>query len=223
MRLFLSIAILFFFFATLGSASPYDEQNEQYFSEVCFVDNNYVLLYKIINWWYDCLPADDTLPCGDFITCQTIGKLIVYYNKEDKTLTLENTGDFAGLLSVLRQCSDCPGPSHFECTWLNGKYFNTIPTEAVPHNTNIKVVQIAAISQKQADRIRSMADDMVFVVEGRVGGLLLGDGKIALHGSGKFLKPCPKAVSGENTTITLLIKNSKTEETIARYTAVFDE
>ena len=35
--------------------------NDAFCSETYYIDNNRVLLYKIINWWYDCLPEESNL------------------------------------------------------------------------------------------------------------------------------------------------------------------
>lgn len=223
-KIFLSFTIVFFIYLHSGNEGLCNDQGNHHVSEICYLDNNYVLLYKIINWWNDSLPSDDTAPCGNSIKCQSIGNVQVNYIESNKTLVIENTGDFAGLLSVIKQCRDCPGPSHFECTWINNKKFNTLTTKATPQNvTAINTLHINSVSPEQANHIRSMEDEIVFVVEGRIAGLLLQNGKIALHHSGEFLKACPKTLinEDENSNISLVVKNSITEEVFAQCSAVF--
>ncbi len=61
-------------------------------------------------------------------------------------------------------------------------------------------------------------------LEGTVGGLLLDNGKIALHQAGKFFKLCsnpPKSQVVQSQTF-LTVKNSLSGGIIAKYTTVID-
>ena len=149
-------------------------------SETYYIDNNRVLLYKIINWWYDCLPEESNRLCGSLIKYQSKDNAQVEYYEAEMILKLQIKGGFADLLSIFKQCKRCFGPSYLQCTWLNKKYFGNGEAAIVPNELpTIRAFVINNIDKKQVRLIRSAEKDIVFVLEGVIGGLL--NGKIALH------------------------------------------
>lgn len=163
-------------------------------SEPYFINNNRVLLYKIINWWNDCLPEESSQLCGSRIKCQSEGNAQVVYNEAEMIMRLQIKGGFADLLSLFKQCEQCFGPSYLQCIWLNTKYFGNGEAAIVQNELpTIRALVFNNIDRKQVRLIRSVEKDIVFVLEGVVGGLLLQNGKIALHRAGVFLKTCPEA------------------------------
>jgi len=50
------------------------------FAETCYIDNSYVLLYKIINWWNDSEPVYDNMICGDTLKCKISGISTIQYD-----------------------------------------------------------------------------------------------------------------------------------------------
>ena len=192
-------------------------------SETYFIDNNRVLLYKIINWWYDCLPEDTTQPCGNLIKYTNEGNAQVEYNELDKILKLKIKGAFTEMLSISKQCEQCFGPSYLQGTWLNQKYFGNI--EAVNLRSELTISNAFIINNMdkiQAQLIRDIEKDIIFVAEGIIGGLL--DGKIALHQSGDFFKTCPEVSQNieDSYPISLKIINSQTKEVLAKYSAIWE-
>jgi len=191
-------------------------------SEPCYIDNNYVLLYKIINWWNDALPGEDAGLCGSTIRCESNNHIRIEY--KNQTISLLYSGYFDDLLSIFKECKECFGPSYFECTWLNNRYFDKMDASSVPLiSKKIKIIQFNNMSKKHAELILNLQGNIKFEIEGKICGLLLKDGKVALHHSGAFLKRCPlsRQNKANDSSIRLSIVNLTTGEPIARYSAVF--
>jgi len=182
------------------------------------IDNNRVLLYKIINWWYDCLPDECDLFCGKTVECDNRGNAEIEYSAADMTLKLKVKGGFADLFSIFKACKDCYGPSYLECRQLNRKYFGN--GKAVGIHAGFRGFNefvFNAISSSQAQSVRNIKDDIKFVLKGRIGGLV--GGKVALHQAGQFQKACPKDPKNQKAAfpITLKIVNAQTDEILAIY------
>ena len=185
-------------------------------AEKYYIDNQRVLLYKVINWWYDCLPEESTQLCGSRIKYENRGNARILYDASEKELTLGVDGGFADLLAFFSQCRGCRGPSHFQCTWLNRKYFGQGRAKKFGRQRTF-TVEIA--DENQLRILRSMQHHLVFVVEGIIGGLM--NGQIALHQGGDQLKTCPEPEqSDEPYSIRLTLFNSKTNEVLATYQTV---
>ncbi len=226
MKTFLFLTIIFLSFHALIQEAFGNETAHSFISEKCHVNNNDILLYKIINWWNDSLPEDDMLPCGDPIKCQNIGNTKVEYSAAERILNLQIIGEFGELISVFKQCEQCSGPAYLQCTWLNTQYFGDVEATTSPTiSRDIKTLSFNGISPQQANHLKNIEKDLSFVVEGVIGGLLLLDGRIALHQAGKFLKKCPKSSQSqkESFPISLKIINSRTQEAVAKYHVVFND
>lgn len=192
-------------------------------SEKYYINNNQVLLYKIINWWYDSLPEESHQLCGSFIRCQTKGNVQIEYDAIEMKLRLNAKESFAELLSIFKQCEQCWGPSYLKSTWLNKEYFGDgkFITSTDKYST-VNSYIFAHIEKTHAQKIQSIVDVIGLEFEGVICGLM--DGKIALHHSGKQLKTCRAGSEkqDENFPITLKFVNSQTEEILAKLFVVFD-
>lgn len=181
-------------------------------------------MYKVLNWWNDSLPEDDSLPCGDKLKCQSTGGITLEYDELQMILKIHPAGGFGDLVSLFKRCEQCYGPSSLKSSWLSEKYFGKGEAVIIPKTeTSIRLVVFNNISKKQAFFIRTIEKDVTFVLEGKIGGLLL-DGKIALHHVGDFLKSCPKVGQNQedSSPVSLTIINSQNEEVMAKYLAVCD-
>ncbi len=198
--------------------------HDAFCSETYYIDNNRVLLYKVINWWYDCLPEESSKLCGSLIKCQSKGNAQVEYNETEMILKLQIKGGFADLLSTFKQCEQCFGPSYLKCTWLNKKYFGSGEAVFVVSNElpAMSAFIINNIDKKQGQLIRGIEKDILFEIQGVIGGLL--NGKIALHQAGNFIKTCPGAPQSRDDCfpISLKIINSHTKEVLAKYSAILE-
>lgn len=195
-----------------------------YCSESYYINNNHVLLYKIINWWNDRLSEEYIPFCGRPIKCQNEGEVQVEYKESKMMLKLNIKGGFAVLVSIFKQCEQCFGPSYLQCTWLNQKYFGN--GEAVIVQDELPAIStlfFKNINKKEWQLFRSIEKDIELVLEGVIGGLQIMIGRIALHQAGNFLKACPGASqSRENSSpISLKVINSQTGEVLANYTAIW--
>ncbi len=188
-----------------------------YCEEYYHIDNQRVLLYKVINWWYDCLPEESTQLCGSRIKYENRGNTRILHDDSGKKLTLGIDGGFAELLVLFKQCHGCRGPSHFVCTWLNRKYFGKGRAKMFGRHQSFIFENV---DRSQARAIRSVQHNLVFVVEGVIGGLM--NGQVALHQGGDLLKTCPTQdlSPDEPFPIRIMIFNSKTKEMLATYRAV---
>ncbi len=193
--------------------------------ETCYIDNNYVLLYKIINWWNDSAPGDDNILCGNTLRCDTKGISTIRYNSVEKLLTISTNSDIEGLVSIFKECKSCKGLPYFTCTYLNEKYFEKITVEnAFDITTIINTIKIKNVTNKQAQQLINIEEYIAIELKGIIGGLLLENGKIALHQNGNFLKSCPQSHEGRTKGFktTLAIKNYITNEILVKYTAVIN-
>lgn len=185
--------------------------------EEYYIDDQVTLLYKVINWWYDCLPEECDIFCGDAVKCTNQGNARIEYNENVKLLRFTVQYGLADMLSVIDNCAGCTGPSHLKCIWQDPKYFEGAKPAAV---SNLSRYDFYGIDGKQAQAIKSIGDAISFVVEGNICGLLK-DGTISLHQSGAFLRSCPKRSDNEidNPPISVKIMNAKTNRMLARYLA----
>lgn len=193
-------------------------------SEKYYINSNRVLLYKIINWWYDSLPEESQQLCGSLIRCQTKGNIQIEYDTIKMKLKFNTKESFADLLSVFKQCEQCWGPSYLKLTWLNKEYFGDgkfiTPTDKPP---TLNSYVFDHIERTNVKRIMGILDVLGLELEGVINGLK--NGKIALHHSGKLLKTCQVDSEKHNDIfpITLKIVNSQTEEILAKLSVVFDD
>lgn len=191
-------------------------------SETYYIGGNRVLLYKIINWWYDCLPEESNQLCGSLIKYQNKGNSQVEYDETESILKFQINGDFAGLLSIFKQCEQCFGPSYLKYTWLNKEYFGNGAAIVSNNLPTISPFIIININKDYGLRIQDIEKDIVFELDGVIGGLL--NGKIALHQVGDFLKTCPKIFHAHDNSfpISIRIINSKTKEVLAKYSTILE-
>ena len=193
-------------------------------SETYSINNNRVLLYKVINWWYDCLPEESSQLCGRLVKCQNKGNAQVEYNETEMILKLQIKGGFADMLSVLKQCEHCFGPSYLQCIWLNPKFFGNGEAVIIQNEfAAINTLFFNNIDQKKFLQIRSIEKDIELILEGLISDLLRENGRIALHQAGNFLKPCPGAAQcrDDSFPISFKIINSHTGEMLAKYIAIW--
>ena len=192
-------------------------------AERYYINDNSVLFYKIISWWYDCLPGDSEQVCGSRLKYQNIGNAKAEYNGAERILELRIQGGFTEQLIIFKHCTGCFGPSYLKCTGLNRKYFgNAVATNISSKFPTDSSLMIKNVNKKHARLIQGIGHDIIFELEGVIGGLL--NGKIALHQAGTFLRNCPDRFGsgGENVPISFKIINSRTNEILAHYTAIWE-
>jgi len=204
---FLSLMFIFLFLHLIPSMASC--------SEIYRINNQSILLYKTINWWYDCLPNEQYLLCGKTIKCTNNGNAHIEYTQSKSVLKISIREGLADQLSIFKNCDGCLGPSSLRCIWDNKKYFGN--GKAAPMN-DLNQFVFFHIDKIQARVLKDIEKDIVFIVEGNIMGLM-NDGKIALHNTGTILKRCPNNTEkkGDRFPITVKIINAMTEEIIAKY------
>lgn len=192
-------------------------------SEKYYINNTRVLLYKIINWWYDSLPEESYLLCGESIKCRSQGNIQVRYDAVEMKIRLYPKESFADSLSVFKQCKQCFGPSYLKLTWLNKQYFGDGKYIAsTDSHSNLNSFTFSQVERINAENIQGVVEGIGLELEGVICGLM--DGKIALHHSGELLKTCRvnKEKQDEQFEITLKILNFHTDEILAKFSVFFD-
>lgn len=220
--LFLVFFVYFYLNFTIVSCSEIYYSNSLYTSEKYYIDNqDAFLLFKVINWWYDCLPEDNYFLCGKNIKCTNIGNACIEYTQSTSTLKISTQKGLADLFSIFKTCDDCFGISSLHGTWLNKKYFGKGSMELI---TSLNQFTFIHIDKNQARILKAFEKDIVFVIEGYIRGLT-SDGRVALNAAKANFKKCPDDTDGKNGVfpINVRIKINSTDEVIAHYVAVRSE
>ncbi len=191
-------------------------------SEAYYIDGNRVLLYKIINWWNDCLPGDSDLLCGSSLTYNNKEEIQLQYDMSGGELTLKLGGSFPELLSMFKVCDQCSAPTLFQPILINKDYLGESKPQYVDEkNFASGNLSITGMDEKHIYLLQRIKKDLSLEIEGPIGGLLLSDGRIALHQSGDFLRSCSKQSGGQNNGAGVMfrIKDARTDEVIVEYTS----
>ncbi len=191
-----------------------------HYPETFYINNNSVLLYKVINWWYDSPHEASKQLCGSHMKYQVVDNARVEYN-EAGVLKIRIKGGFTDQLSIFKQCKMCFGPSYLKCTWLNKKYFGNGSAMTISKNFSTEsTLVMKGIDKKYGRLMVGIEHDLMFESEGVIGGLL--NGKIALHRAGTFLKKCSPLPDGrgDHYPFSLKVINSRTKEMLAEYTEI---
>lgn len=201
-------------------------KEHSFFAEKCFIDNRYVLLYKVINWWNDNAIDDNNFICSRRLRCELVGMSELLYNSTTSSLTIKSNYQIEDLISVFKECKKCKGPSYLICTYLNNKYFGSNPVKSIrPIYPTINFIVIQGITDKNANRLIINQEKIGIELEGTVGGLVLKNGKIAFHQNATFLKSCPESSQNQTDRFQtyLTIKNMETGEILAKFKTVIAE
>ena len=192
-------------------------------TEKYFIDQQPVLLYKIINWWNTCLPNDCGLLCGRAISCTDQGNVNIQKHTKGSGLILRMNGTFAELLTPYKQSEAFFGPNRFQCKWLNEKYFGDGIADDIKDSTNgAGEFRYRSVSHRHVALLKRVEKDIGVVLNGVIGGLM--DSKIALHQAGKMPNYCviSNPHNPERFPITLKIVNVETAEVLVEYLAVWE-
>ncbi len=194
--------------------------------EAFSIDDKKVLLYKIINWWNDSLPENSELPCGLTLKYTAKNEAHVIYDETKQMLSIEFGGNYQEILSIFKQCHTCLGPSSFQARLINREYLGE--GKPVPIDAQLFSTTVLVFEDLTAEKRRLLLDierDLHFEIIGRIGGLLLADGRVALHQAGVFLRVCPQVSSeqAENTATLIRMIDSSKGEVIVEYSAVLTD
>lgn len=209
----------------LHSAS-YDIHDPYYSPDTYYIDNNQVLLYKITNWWNMSRPEESHRLCNRPVKCVHHGAVSFEYIQKTRMLELHFKEGFANLLSAIKQCKQCYGPSYLKNQWLNQTYFGKAKAETIQNETTtITTLSFSDMKNSSVEKLKNIHQNIALILEGKIGGMLRESGQIALYPEGDFFRNCPHESTGdqEHFLITLQLVNIQTKETIAKYVAVWDQ
>ncbi len=180
-------------------------------SEVYYIDDRPLFLYKTINWWYDCLPEQAGTLCGKPIRCSNTGNARVEYDADQKEMAIKIYGGFAVMLSISE-----PGFSSLKDVWLNPAYLHSTASAVLASDASgITGLVFKHVEKTRAQQFRDMAPDLRFSLEGRIMGLA--NGRIALDDTQPMLKKCTRTGTAPDQAcpFRLTLLNSQSEEIIA--------
>lgn len=179
------------------------------------IDDQPVLLYKIIQWWYDAPTSEIPWACGRALSCRTTDPIQITYTLNDRRLTLRFGAGFAELVSAGAPEAGIPAMA-LRATWLDTNYFHAVTARLYPDPANaLGRLSVEGVAPELADRLAAMANRLEVVLSGPVCGLV--DGRIALsHGQG-LLKGCPASASPATASrpVTLTLRNRYTNTVLA--------
>ncbi len=190
--------------------------NEISCSESFYINEDPVLLYKVINWWYDCPQKDSELLCGNRIKYQNIGNARAAYNDKKNILSLKIHGGISDQLSLFGKNS-----SLLKCTWISSKYLKGgMALDINKEGSDLKTFIIKNINKNQAHTIQASINNIALSIEGVIYGLM--DGKIALQSGANVIKHCSGNTRQQQPSVIVTIFNLDTNEPIIKYTSVQD-
>lgn len=193
--------------------------NPGYCTDYCSLDDQQILLYKIINWWYDARSAGGEL-CDSVITCRNSG--VINFDVTD-----ENGGTHATLQMMcvplmsfftnceMQQSVSSPIPAAYTSDQYRDAEVTLVITEFP--TTNNCLIRFENISRDAALTLEKQHLDLVFIVTGKVQGL--GKGKIALNSHGDCFGKCKGVPAGTSTVqvIDIELVDSKTQSIVVRF------
>lgn len=185
-------------------------------SEAYYLAGKRVLLYKVINWCYDCPGGEADRLCGARATCRSTGGTRVSYDESQQAVSLHLAGGFADLLSIAKP--DEPGGlPYLTCAWLSETYFGRGRADEVPwtETSRERILTIRQVDKHHGRGLRGIENDIVVELHGRVGGLL--SGRLSLYRPGDSIRSCPEDAREPEFSIVLTIARSTTKEVLARY------
>lgn len=208
-------------YVLLAAVPVHIPSGEAFGGEAYHIDGNRVLLYKTINWWYDCLPESCGLLCGKSVMCQNLGNARIICDEERGTLEIRTRDGIAEQLSFIGSGRYPEGPDRFVCTYLNRRYFGPKASSETP----IREIPLNRFFFLDLDReriagLKAIEEHLLFEISGRVHGLM--SGKISLYPDGNLLRGCPES-SRSRPQILLRIINAGSDELLAEYSALWQE
>ena len=194
-----------------GAAAAQAADQDAWTAETYVVDDHPLLLYKLINWWYHCLPHEAHQPCGRSLTCRN-REIHTTWNAHLKQLSITTAKEFAAMTAVLP-----PLPKGQESSRISAVQMDTgILGKAQAWALFDRSGRFSALRLKPLDKDRAgklMAEKMVLVLSGPIRGLE--SGRIALYRSGDRIRTCPD--TGDGTPVRLLLVHKQTRTVLAGF------
>lgn len=174
--------------------------------ESCSIDEDRVIVYKVINWWYDCLEVDSRLLCGKNLRCSLTGQIDIRYNPKKQTLILKLDKGLGELISI--------GAVNPIAGQLNPDFFGKAKAGHIRSNDHgIREIGFQEVPPDHADKLKRLQGRMMITLTGMITGLK--NGKLALDSEEDFIRSCP--ASDKKNPIVLTLTLSETKERLARF------
>lgn len=192
-----------------------------YSDERYFLNDQRVLLYKIINWWYDANPAEAGQICGDRLRYENNRGWNLHESDNEIRLTHAGGQSCGSLVSLRSHCAHSSTTTfRVQPEWANTEYFEVsdISFEFEEQTTSNRcTIIIDNVSQHLLERMRTGFTELKLTINGRVNGL--GNGKVALLSGGDCYQRCPiwSAAERQLETVRIDLVNSSSGESLARF------
>jgi hypothetical protein len=178
------------------------------------IDGQPVLLYKIIQWWYDAPGAQAPWICGRMLACRTQHPLDVTFIPDKSRLNICFETEFAELV-----WPEIAGSGKVRMdlypTWTDSAYLNDSAPASCPAVDNRSAgLSMETVSPEQAQRWMRSAADLEMIFSGFVLGLA--EDRVALVDDTVLIKTCPPtAVSRSGSrAMTLTLRHRSTKQVL---------
>jgi hypothetical protein len=159
--------------------------------ETYTIDGQPVLLYKIIQWWYDAPDAQGPWICGRSLACRTRAPLEISYAADNGRISLGLEAGFAELVWPKIAGSGGSAAS-FHPLWMDPAYVVAAKvTVCSGLGDGSARLSVGGVTPKQVRLWMQLAAGLELILAGPVCGLM--DDRVALVGTPQLIKACPQS------------------------------
>lgn len=152
-----------------------------------YLEDQRVLLYKIINWSYDA-PTDELQKlCGDAVLCQSEGSVQLHYHDDQKNITIHPPDGFGTLLAIAPEEKKYRA---FGDIYPLDVFANTtvLLTHSETPSSSSWSILIENVTGDGTRYLESLKAELVFQIHGKISGWR--SGKVALTPSEENFHTC---------------------------------
>jgi hypothetical protein len=184
------------------------------------IDGQPVLLYKIIQWWYEAPDTQTPWICGHTLACHTRQPVEISFTRDNHCISLRFETEFADLI-----WPEIGGSGKVRLDlhpiWTDPAYFNANAHALCADRGNHPArLFIEEVNPEQAQQWMRSANDLELMLSGPVRGLA--DDRVALADSPALLKICPHEVTAGSAppTMTLTLRHRTTQRVLAIFSLI---
>ena len=157
------------------------------------IDGQPVLLYKIIQWWYEAPEAQAPWICARTLACRTRHPVEISFSPDDRRISLRFETEFADLIWPEIGGSD-KSRLYLYPIWTDPVFLNggTHASGTDLGNRSFRL-SLVGVTPDQAQQWMRLADGLELVLSGPVCGLA--DDRVALADGPALLKTCPQGAA----------------------------
>jgi hypothetical protein len=179
------------------------------------IDGQPVLLYKIIQWWYEAPDAQAPWICGRTLACRTRSPVEISFMPDNRRINLRFETDFADLI-----WPEIAGggnvrldlyPIYTDPAYLNG----SAHASGADIGNRPARFSVVGVTPEQAQQWIRSADGLELVLSGLVRGLA--DDRVALADGPALIKSCPQGTASGSAprAMTLTLRHRPTDRVLA--------